>query len=121
MTWAEKWIRLTQLDPTAENLPDTYQTSALRMILCGNIKTHVDLKFSRPGPEPSMTELRGEIRRYAGIKRSEIWATQGRHAMEVDAVSPKEGDHGVTHTPYMAPFEWNTGNVGPPRNNWAGE
>ena len=91
-TWAESWNILTQIDPAAEALPDSYQKSALRMILCGNINTHVDLSFSKPGPEPTMAELMGEIRRYAGIKRSEVWVGQGRNAMEVDAVAPKEGE-----------------------------
>ena len=41
---AETLNILTQLDPTAAEVPDTYQNSALRMILCGTINTHVDLK-----------------------------------------------------------------------------
>ena len=82
--WAENWNRLVQIDSAAADLPESYQKSALRMILCGTIKTHIDMRFSKPGPEPSMVELIGEIRRYAGIKRSEVWVKQGRNAMEVD-------------------------------------
>ena len=37
-----------------------------------------------------MIELLSEIRRYAGIKRSDVWVRQGRNAMDVDAVMSKE-------------------------------
>ena len=69
-----------------------FQVSYGEMVLCDNIKTRIDLRFSKPGPEPTMTDLMWEIRRRAGIKRSEVWARQGRNALAVDAVTPKAGE-----------------------------
>ena len=78
----ESIMELRRVDPDYVDLPDAYQTAALRGILTGKYRDHIDMKMAER--EHGKDELMNEVRRYAAIKRHE---RRSPSAMDIDAVS----------------------------------
>ena len=87
--WLEAEMELGRIDPEFEHLPMAWRVSAIRGILTGKIKDHVDLKDAEG--ELDMETLIKEVRKYAGVKRLELRDTgkkkaRGPDAMDVDPI-----------------------------------
>ena len=70
------------LTPDYKDLPDAYQVAALRGMLTGKYRDHIDMKLAERDMQKD--ELLGEIRRYAVLKRQQ---RKSPDAMDVDAVT----------------------------------
>ena len=81
-TWCSDIMRLKRIDKATDKLPDGYFLSALRRILCGEIKEHVDSMCSQK-KEPNMQEVLGLVRKYAHIRRIDL-TLRKRNDMHVD-------------------------------------
>ena len=75
-------MELRRVDPDYIELPDAYQTAALRGILTGKCRDHIDMKMAER--EYGKDELLNEVHRYAAVKRHE---KHNPNAMAIDAVS----------------------------------
>ena len=73
---------MRRVDPDYIELPDAYQTAALRGSLTRKCRDHIDTKMVEK--EYGKDELLNEVRRYAAVKRDE---KRNPNAMEIDAVS----------------------------------
>ena len=73
-TWKEQLTHLLTID-TKEPLPESYQVAALRMILIGKVKEHIDSKYLDPTVEPKLAEILSEVRQYTGARRAEMKAS----------------------------------------------
>ena len=87
----ENWNRLVQIDKAADQLPEKFRIAALRTILTGDIETHINLKMSKPGPEPTLQEVVTEVRRYTSIARAQAMINNGTQ-MELDNVESPTSD-----------------------------
>ena len=84
--WQEAIMELTRVAPDYKELPDSYQIAALRGMLTGKYKDHIDMQLA--DQEYDKAELLNKVRRYATIKRREVTNSS---AMEVDAVNKGKG------------------------------
>ena len=80
--WNESLMELKRVDPDYKDLPDAYQVAALRGMLTGKYRDHIDMKLAERDMQKD--ELLGEIRRYAVLKRQQ---RKSPDAMDVDAVT----------------------------------
>jgi len=85
--WQESMMELRRVDPDYKELPDAYQIAALRGMLTGKYKDHIDMKLAVRDYDKD--ELLAEVRRYAALKRREM---KNSNAMEVDAVNRGKGN-----------------------------
>ena len=66
--WQESIQELRRVDPDYKELPDAYQTAALRGILAERYRDHIDMKLAER--ECGKGELLTGVRRYAAIKKT---------------------------------------------------
>ena len=59
-------MELNRVDPDYNKLPDAYQVAALRGMLPGKYRGHIDMKLAVM--EYGKYELLNEVRRYAALK-----------------------------------------------------
>ena len=77
-------MELKSVDPDYKDLLDAYQVAALRGMLKGKYRDHIDTKLAER--DMKKDELLGEIRRYVVLKRQQ---RKSPDAMDVDAVAQK--------------------------------
>jgi hypothetical protein len=82
--WNESLMELKRVDPDYKDLPDAYQVAALRGMLTGKYRGHIDMKLAER--DMKKDELLGEIRRYAVLKRQQ---RKSPDAMDVDEVTQR--------------------------------
>jgi len=82
--WNESLMELKRVDPDYKDLPDAYQVAALRGMLTGKYRDHIDMKLAEK--DMKKDELLGEIRRYAVLKRQQ---RKSPDAMDVDEVTQR--------------------------------
>ena len=89
-------MELKRVDPDYKALPDAYQIAALRGMLTGKYKDHIDMKLAVRDYDKD--ELLNEVRRYAIVKRREV---KHPNAMEVDAVHKEKGNAATSHQRWL--------------------
>ena len=90
--WQEAMMELKRVDPDYKELPDAYQIAALRGMLTGKYKDHIDMKLAVRDYDKD--ELLNEVRRYAIIKRREV---NNPNATDVYAVHKSKGNAATSH------------------------
>ena len=80
--WEEKYRMLMEEDGEDE-LPEKYKMSALKQLLCGDIKKHIDLKEQ---DLRTYSEMRSAIMTWAVNKRSEKERESGKDDMDVGRI-----------------------------------
>ena len=112
--WTEAKIELDRMEKNGDGLPEQWQVAAVRGILAGKIKEHMDLRMAEK--ELGIEELVREVRKYAGMRRAEAKGKRNDDAMDVDQVRRHQGmgqttgGSGMAHPPGME--EWNDWNWG---------
>ena len=83
--WAEANVELEAVDNGHQKLPQACQVAAIREMLIGNSKEHIDLRLASQDVEPEA--LIKDIRRYAGVRRAEArQQRKGPNAMGIGDV-----------------------------------
>ena len=95
-------------------LPEKYKMTALRCILVGDIKKHIDL---REEEITTYTQLRDIVMKWAVVQKIE--KDRGHAPMDVDEVEDKEKEEGEAEEE-QGVEDWDTAYMGQRGKGWRG-